>query len=140
MIILFSEVCSCLNKNNKISESLKSVTIQYSKLNEKLLRIQSQEKKHFSSKGTQNHNKICKIISLRIIMKIPVNRKDKSLARTEFCHRYLRWKLPRILKVILDIFRKFISRDKTIFNVSSKITNNALIDAFIIIAGDIFRH
>ena len=120
MIILFSEVCSCLNRNSEIPESLKSVTIHYSKLNEKLLRIQPQEKKHFSSKGTQNHNKVCKIISLRIIRKFPVNRKDKSLARTEFCHKYLPWKFARILKVILDILRKFVSKDKKFSTLAKK--------------------
>ena len=46
--------------------------------------------------------------------KITVNRKGKSLTRTELRHRYLPLKLPRFLRVILDgVFQSFMSTEKT---------------------------
>ena len=46
--------------------------------------------------------------------KITVNRKGKSLTRTELRHRYLPLKLPRFLRVILDgVFQSFMPIEKT---------------------------
>ena len=66
--------------------------------------------------------------------KITVNPNNKALTKMELHHRYLPWKLKRFLKVILnDVFQKFISTDKQIFNISNKVTSIVLIDAFIIV-------
>ena len=83
--------------------------------------------------------KFRKIISLRIISKFTVNRKDKPLARTELRHRHLPWKLPRIWETILNgVFQKFVSTDKNIFEVGKNVTSIASIDAFTKISGNIF--
>ena len=77
-----------------------------------------------------------KILSFRIMSRITVNL--KSLPRTELHQRYLSWKFPRLLKVILDgVFQKkkeklHLNRQKK-FNVSHRVTSIASTDAFIII-------
>ena len=76
-----------------------------------------------------------------IMVKTTVKRKDKSLTRTKLRHRYLPWKLPRFLKVILDgVFQNLMSTEKNIFNVSNNVTSIASIDACIIISEYIFVH
>ena len=75
-------------------------------------------------------------IIFRIVGKITVNRKCKSLTGTELRHGYLPWKLLRFLKDILDgVFQNSILTDKIIFNVSNNVTSIASTDAFIIKSG-----
>ena len=68
--------------------------------------------------------KFHKTISSRIMSKSTVNPNEKALTKMELHRRYLPWKLMRFLKVILnDVFQKFISTDKQIFNISNKVTS-----------------
>ena len=94
----------------------------------------SHKKKKFPVKADRIIIKFRKTISFRIISKTTVNRKGKALTKMEHCHKYLPWKLLRLLKVIFSgVFQRFISTDKQVFNISNKVTSIVLIDAFMII-------
>ena len=70
----------------------------------------------------------------KVMGKNNVNRRGKSLTRTEVRQRYLPGKLPRFLKVILDgVFQNFMSTEKNILNVGNNVTSIASIDACIIV-------
>ena len=78
--------------------------------------------------------------SLVKVYRVKVSAKDKGLTRKKLRHRYLPWKLLRVLKVLLDcVFQTFITADKNIFNISNKIISIVSVDAFTLIWGDIFH-
>ena len=94
----------------------------------------------FSTEHLRTTASLVKVYRIISLSKIAVKRKDKGLTRKKLRLRYLTWKLPRVLKVLLGgVFQKFISADKKIFSVSNKITSIVSIDAFIVISGDIFH-
>ena len=94
----------------------------------------------FSTEHLRTTASLVKVYRIISLSKIAVKRKDKGLTRKKLRHRYLTWKLPRVLKVLLDgVFQKFISADKKFFSVSNKITSIVSIDAFIVTSGDIFH-
>ena len=62
--------------------------------------------------------KISKTIIFRIMSKITVKHKGKSLTRTKRCRRYFARKPLIFLTVILDGMQDFISTGKNIFNVT----------------------
>ena len=86
--------------------------------------MERKKKKKFPVKADRIIIKFRKTISFRIMRKITVNRKDKALIKMELRHRYVPWKLLRFLTVIFsDVFQKFISTARQIFNISNKVTS-----------------